>query len=112
MQGINENNINEVFSGNKPLVLKFYAEWCKPCKMFAPVMETLSQTVNTVKFFEVNIDKFPTLAQSMNVSSIPTTILVNERNEVARFGGIRGGKEVYEWFNANLPDGWNAEQID
>lgn len=111
MQSINENNISEVFSDDKPLVLKFYAEWCKPCQMFAPVMEQLSQNINTVKFFEVNIDKFPTLAHSMNVSSIPTTVLIHKRNEVARFGGIRGGKEVYEWFNSNLPDGWDAEKL-
>ena len=110
MQSLNEFNFKEAFSSSKPIVLKFYAEWCRPCTMFKPIMESVSDNIKTIECQEVNLEVARNLSESMNIKSIPTTILIWEGKEVSRFTGIRTAKEIYEWFNQNLPRDWNVEQ--
>lgn len=60
------------FNGNKPCVVDFYADWCRPCKMMEPTIAKLAKEyAGKVNFYKVNVDKNKELAQAYGVSSIP-----------------------------------------
>ena len=67
---------------NTSVFVDFYADWCGPCKMVAPVVEALSEVHTGVKFVKVNVDDNPDIAQRYGIMSIPTMIAV-KNGEVA-----------------------------
>ena len=83
--------INEI---NKGLVLvDFYAEWCGPCKMLAPVLESISDKINVVK---VDIDKFPKLTENYRIMSVPTLIFFKDGKKVKEVVGFQTEEELME----------------
>ena len=67
-----ENFNDEVMSGNTPVLIDFYADWCGPCKMMGPVVEELATEYDgKVKVGKVNVDEQSELAAKFNVMSIP-----------------------------------------
>ena len=71
-------------------VIKFYADWCGPCKLYAPIFERVSQELkDEAEFINVNIEKDTTgLAAEYKVGSIPTTILVNGESKQTKVGRL------------------------
>ena len=66
-----------VFEGNQPVIIDFYADWCRPCKMVAPIMEELAtQYKGKVTFYKMNIDQEKELAQTFNIQSIPALLYI------------------------------------
>jgi len=64
-----------VYEGTEPCVIDFYADWCKPCKMVAPIMEELAVTYEgKVKIYKINVDKEKQLAAIFGVRSIPSVL--------------------------------------
>ena len=84
-QIINSNNFEELANSGKPLVLDFWATWCGPCQMLAPVLEELSQQVKVVK---VDVDENPQLAMAFQVASIPTVIAFRDGKAVKKSVGV------------------------
>ena len=75
----NENFKNEVLHSDKPVLLDFWAPWCGPCRMVAPVVEEISaEYANEVAVGKVDVDKCPELAKQFRVMSIPTLILFKD----------------------------------
>ena len=74
---LNEKNFSEeVLKSDVPVLVDFWAEWCMPCKMLAPVIEELSSEANgTYKVAKVNVDEAPSLAAQYEVMSIPTVLV-------------------------------------
>lgn len=72
-----ENFANEVLNSNGKILVDFYADWCGPCKMVAPVLEEIAQEHSEITIGKVNVDDYPELAIRYRVSSIPTLILFN-----------------------------------
>lgn len=65
------------FLGDKPVVVDFYADWCKPCKMIAPIMEELAgEYGNNVIFYKVNVDNEQELSSVFGINSIPSILFV------------------------------------
>jgi thioredoxin len=64
-----------VYIGNKPCIVDFYADWCKPCKMVAPILADLSHTYSDqITVYKVNVDEERELAQFFGIQSIPTVL--------------------------------------
>lgn len=83
-------------SGNMLLVFDLYADWCTPCKILSPLLETLAaENAYRAKFYKVNVDKNPEIAASFGVSGIPFVVFVKEQKGVYAVTGLQP-KETYE----------------
>jgi len=92
MTGTNEN-FDEVVRDGFVLV-DFYANWCGPCKMQAPVLETLPDNIKVVK---IDVDEEETLARRFGVMSIPTLILFKDGKEVKKNIGFTPKEVILSW---------------
>ncbi|MGE4548784.1 MAG: thioredoxin [Intestinibacillus sp.] len=87
---ITRNNFNEVMSSGKPVLIDFWAPWCMPCRMFAPVVEEVAQeNAERVSVGKINIDEEPELAAQFGVMSIPTLVLLQSGRAVASSVGAQ-----------------------
>jgi thioredoxin len=71
-----------IFEGDKPCIVDFYADWCKPCKMIAPIMEELAVKYDgQINIYKVNVDKEKELANVFGINSIPYVMFVGMQGE-------------------------------
>lgn len=85
----------EVLDAKKPVMVDFYAEWCGPCKMAAPILDELSDSQDDVIIVKMNVDENQVTPGKFGVMSIPTVIVFKDGEEVDRKIGF-GGREGYE----------------
>lgn len=79
---------NEVKNANGVAVIDFFATWCGPCKMLAPVFQEAANEFQNVKFFKVDIDQSLDLARQYNVSSVPTVMIFRDGDLVETLVGF------------------------
>ena len=84
-----DNFDKEVMQAQTPVVVDFWASWCGPCMMLAPVMEALEPEVPAVKFCKVNVDDERDLAMEFQIESIPTLLCIKGGKVVKRLVGFR-----------------------
>lgn len=88
---------------NSPItvVIDFFADWCGPCKMLSPVLEKLSAVNPDVKFYKVNIDENPSLADEFEVQSIPNIVIIKNGQAVDRSIGFKSEQQIQEIIDRN-----------
>ena len=93
----------EVLESKEPVLIDFYADWCGPCKMMAPVVEKLAEKYEgKVKVGKVNSDDEPELAQMFQVMSIPNFVIIKDGKVVDRVVGAVPQQALEEKLNAQL----------
>jgi thioredoxin 1 len=91
-----DNFEDKVIKSSKPVMVDFFADWCGPCKMAAPIIEDLAtEYAGKIVIGKVNVDNDNATATKFGVMSIPTVILFKDGKEIARKVGF-GGKTGYE----------------
>ena len=89
-----ENFAQEVLQSDKPVLVDFWATWCGPCRMMAPVIEELDAEHPEYKFGKVNVDEQPELAGEYRIMSIPTLIVFKDSQPVQRSLGLISKAEI------------------
>mgnify|MGYP000640492684 CR=1 FL=1 len=94
-----ENFEKEVLNSEKPVMVDFFADWCGPCKMMAPIVEELAtELYGKAKVGKINVDENSDIAVEYNVMSIPTMIIFKNGNTSKTFIGVTDKSEIIAEF--------------
>ena len=95
----NENYIDEVINSDIPVLLDFWATWCGPCRMIAPIVEEIAaENVGKIKVGKVNVDEQEELAVMFSISAIPTLVVIKDGEVVNKIVGIKPKKDILKLF--------------
>ena len=100
----NPNNLNDwQFLGDKPAIVDFYASWCGPCKMLAPVLDDVARDYDgKVDVYKIDVDKEPALANAFKVRSIPTLLFIPRDKLPVISRGAMSKSELIDTINSHL----------
>ncbi len=99
---LNSQNFSEVLK-NENVVIDFYANWCAPCKMIAPIIEELAKEyAGKVVFAKLNTDENIEIAQRFAISAIPTIIFFKNGKAVDQIVGALPKAELKRWIEKNI----------
>ena len=92
---INKDNFHqEVIASDKPVLLDFWAPWCGPCRLLAPILDEVAQEREDVKVVKINVDEEPELAGQFRVYSIPTLAVMKDGQLVHQSAGARPKAQI------------------
>lgn len=84
-----ENFETEVLQSDKKVLLDFWAAWCGPCRMIAPIVEEIAEENQDIKVCKINVDEQAELASRFGIMSIPTLVVMEKGVELTRALGAR-----------------------
>lgn len=90
-----DNFDSEVINSNIPVLVDFWATWCGPCRMIAPVIERIAEKFDgRIKVGKVNVDEEPEISLEYNIASIPTVMIFKNGEEVSKSIGYSDEAEI------------------
>jgi thioredoxin 1 len=94
---VNQDNFeNEVLKSDKKVLVDFYADWCGPCRMIAPILEDIASEHPEYKICKVNVDEQPDLASAFGVMSIPSLFVVENGEVVNQAMGAKPKAQILD----------------
>ena len=90
----NKDNFAELRASDKPVLIDFYADWCGPCRMVAPIIEEIANENSDMVVAKVNVDDQPELTSEFGVFSIPTLVVLKDGNVVSKSAGARPKAQI------------------
>lgn len=103
MKQIDEQQFNQLISGSKPVVCDFFATWCGPCKMLAPVLEKVSADyADKAELVKLDVDGAPALSAQYGIMSIPFVAVFKDGKMAAKSIGFMPEGEVRQFLDENL----------
>lgn len=94
MQMNKENFEQEAMRSDKPVLLDFYADWCGPCRMVAPLLEEIARERSDIKVGKINVDEQPELAARFQVMSIPMLVVLKDGRISEKAMGARPKAQI------------------
>ena len=98
MKIVNEQEYYETIKSGLTLV-DFYADWCGPCKMMAPILEEIETELTNIKFIKVNVDEAEEIATRYGIMSIPTFFIFNNGELIKKTVGGHSKQEMIDFIN-------------
>lgn len=97
-----ENFDKEVLESDKPVLVDFWASWCGPCMMLAPIMEEIEREHDEIKVCKVNVDEEPELAQRFEIATIPRVLAFDKGKYIGMSEGLADKEYILALFDQGL----------
>ena len=102
MDKITNDNYKSIIEDNDFVIIKFYADWCGPCKSYAPIYENVSKNYTDIRFTECNIEESKRVAVKYGIRTIPNTVIVKNKAKIAEQFGALPEAQLIEFINNNI----------
>lgn len=89
-----ENFEKEVLNSDKPVLLDFWATWCAPCRMIAPLVEEIAREREDIKVGKIDVDEQQELAANFRIMSIPTLVVMKNGEVTGQLVGVRPKDQI------------------
>ena len=97
---VNKDNFQqEVLQSDKPVLVDFWAAWCGPCRMIAPIVEQIAQEREDIKVVKIDVDETQELAIQYQIMSIPTLLVFQDGKVVNQSVGVKPKDKILEMFD-------------
>ncbi len=96
------SKFSELINGDKPVLVDFFAEWCGPCKMMAPILDQVKSEIgDKAAIIKVDVDKNRNAASTYNVQGVPTLILFKKGKQIWRQSGVVQASQLKQVLESN-----------
>ena len=98
-----KETFNDIIQGDKPVLIDFFAEWCGPCKLMKPILTELRLRMgDKIRILKVDVDKSPVVSSAFDIQSVPTLMLIRNKDIVWRQAGVVQASHLEQIINQFL----------
>jgi thioredoxin 1 len=94
----------QIINSSRPVLVDFYAEWCRPCQEVSPILKKMKREMGQVKIVKVDVDKNPYIASHYKISSIPTLMIFRKGKPIWTGKGVYSSDELKSILKSKLPE--------